>query len=183
MEKRSQQNELKPPPKIIAVTGAESTGKSTLTEALAKHYHVPFKPEYARTYIHDLLRKYTFGDLENIARKQIEQYHELLASKQPVVILDTWLLITKIWFDVVFGRIPEWLEKSITQLRIDLYLVCDTDLPWIADDVRENGGENRNWLQQRYISEIETLGVAYRIIQGKDHERTQNAISCIDRLT
>jgi NadR type nicotinamide-nucleotide adenylyltransferase len=173
---------LNPQQRIIAVTGAESTGKSTLTEALANHYRVSFMPEYARSYIHELHRKYTFEDVENIARKQVEQYNELLNSKQPVVILDTWLLITKIWFDVVFDRIPDWLEYSIRQLRIDLYLVCDTDLPWIADDVRENGGESRKWLQQRYITEIDALGVPYCIISGRDEERIHNAISCVDRL-
>lgn len=167
-------------PKIIVVTGAESTGKSTLTEALAKHYNVPFVSEFARDYILDLNREYTFEDVEFIAKKQIEQYRELIKSDTPFVILDTWLFITKIWFEIVFKTVPSWLEETIKQIPVDLFLVCDTDLPWIADQVRENGGANREMLQQRYINEIKKYNFTYQIIKGKKEKRTQNAIDILD---
>lgn len=167
---------------IVALTGAESTGKSTLTEALSKHYQVPFVPEFARDYIRSLNRRYTFDDVEFITKKQVEQYKNLVSSGNAVILLDTWLLITKIWFEVVFNQVPEWLEESIRNTKIDLFLVCDTDLPWEADDVRENGGENRIRLQQRYIDEIKKYGFNYHLIQGEGNTRTQNAIDIIDRL-
>lgn len=167
-------------PYIVAVTGAESTGKSTLAEALAKHYHTPFIPEFARDYIRSLHGKYTFSDVEFIAKKQVEQYKMLLSEQHQVIILDTWLFITKIWFDVVYGNVPVWLEENIMQFGIDLFLVCDTDLPWEADDVRENGGEKRAKLQQRYINEIEKKMFRYQLVQGSDENRTINAIRLIE---
>lgn len=173
---------MKNRPNIVAITGAESTGKSTLSEALSKHYGVPFQREYARNYIRDLHRKYTYQDIEIIAQKQLEQYNQLVNRSAALVILDTWLLITKVWFEVVFQRAPGWIEQAIEENKIDLFLVCDIDLPWMADDVRENGGENRVWLQKRYIEEIEKHNFAYRIVNGTGANRTRNAISFIKEL-
>ena len=173
---------MKQRPKIIAITGAESTGKSNLARELSEHYGAPFIPEYARDYIQNLDRKYTFEDVEYIAQKQVEQYNDLIKSDFQVIFLDTWLLITKVWFEVVFGRVPHWIENELKNTKIDLFLVCDTDLPWISDPVRENGGENRERLQEKYISEIGKYGFPYEIIQGMNGTRVQNAISVIDRI-
>ena len=169
-------------PKIIAITGAESTGKSTLAEELSRHYKVPFESEFARDYVKAIENKYTFSDIEYIAKKQIEQYKKLIESGNKLVILDTWLLITKVWFDVVFKKVPAWVEQSILETPIDLFLVCDIDLPWIKDNVRENGGDSRIKLHKRYIEEIEDHGFQYSIVKGTGTERTQNAIRYIDRL-
>jgi NadR type nicotinamide-nucleotide adenylyltransferase len=177
MEKRYKpDSKLKTSPKIIVVTGAESTGKSTLTEALAKHFDAPFCPEFAREYIENLKDKYNYQDVEQIAKKQIELLEELKNSESPIVFVDTWLIITKIWFDVVFHTVPLFVEEEIKNTKIHLFLVCDTDLPWIPDNVRENGGENRLKLQNRYIEEIEKYGFNYKIVSGENNTRLKNAV-------
>ena len=173
---------MKNKPKIIVITGAESTGKSTLSRALAKYFDVPFLSEYARDYIQDLERDYTYSDVEYIAKQQIDQLDKQLAENHSIIILDTWLLITKVWFEVVFNSVPTWLEKKIQETPIDICLVCDTDLPWIADKVRENGGENRELLQQRYIEEIKKSGFKYELISGVGDDRTVKAIQYISKL-
>lgn len=182
MEKRFKTGKLKQRPKIVAITGAESTGKSTLSEQLSQHFEIPFEPEFARDYVRKIGNKYTFSDVEFIARKQVKQYEELAQSDHKLVILDTWLLITKVWFDVVFQKVPDWIEEGIQKLPIDLFLVCDTDLPWMPDDVRENGGENRLKLHARYLNEIKSYGFQFHIVSGTGAERTQNAISCLNGL-
>src|SRR5665811_850276 len=90
MEKRSKIGKLKTKAKIIVITGAESTGKSTLTETLAIHFNVPFVPEIARDYVEKLDRKYTFEDVEIIARKQVEQLDSLKNCDSPYIFVDTW---------------------------------------------------------------------------------------------
>jgi NadR type nicotinamide-nucleotide adenylyltransferase len=173
---------MKSEPKNIVITGAESTGKSALTRWLANHFQAPFIPEYARDHIENLGRKYQFSDVEFIARKQIQQLNELQKTNPPLVFSDTWLIITKIWFEEVYGRKPEWLEHEITNAKIDLFLVCDTDLPWIPDPVRENGGEKRLYLQKKYIETIEKYDFNYKIVRGKDEFRFTCALKYISQM-
>lgn len=169
-------------PKIIVITGAESTGKSVLTETLAKYYNVPYIPEIARDYVEKLDRKYNYQDIETIAWKQIEQLNQHLDFKNPFVFTDTWLIITKIWFEFVFNKVPDWLETEIRNTKIDLFLVCDIDLPWIPDPVRENGGDNRKILHNKYIEEIEKYNFKYQIVSGQNKNRLNNAINCLKFL-
>ncbi len=167
---------MKKSPKIIVITGAESTGKSTLSESLGEYFNAPVIPEFARIYIEHLGRQYNYDDVEIIAKKQIEQLNTLKEEDHSVIFVDTWLIITKIWFEVVFKRFPEWLDESIVSSPIDLFLVCDTDLPWVADTVRENGGEMRSILQNMYIRNIKKYNFTYNIVNGKNHQRFNNAL-------
>lgn len=168
-------------PKTVVITGAESTGKSALTEELSSYFHVPFISEFAREYIENLGRPYTYPDVEAIARMQVQQFYELKQSGRPLFFTDTWLIITKIWFEEVFRELPDWIEAEIMKAEIDLFLVCDTDLPWIPDKVRENGGEKREYLQKRYITALEEYGFQYEIISGMNSNRFKNALSSLER--
>lgn len=160
----------------IVITGPESTGKTELSEALAVKLNARWIPEYARTYVEKLKRPYQFSDLEIIARYQIQQEREESEKVgNGILIFDTWLIITKIWFEVVYGKGPEWLEDYIASSKIDLFLVCRPDIPWIADPVRENGGEMRDKLFDRYCREIEKYGFNLEIVEGLGEARLNNA--------
>jgi len=173
---------MKSKPKIIVVTGAESTGKSALTKALANHFGVPYIPEFARDYIGKLENKYTYHDVENIALKQAEQMRSLKNTDVPYVFIDTWLIITEVWFEVVYKQIPDWIENEIINTRIDLFLVCHTDLPWIPDPLRENGGRARLMLQKKYIDSLKTYRFNYKIVKGQNENRLLNALSYLKDL-
>ncbi len=163
-------------PNIIVVTGAESTGKSTLTIEIAKHLGAKYYPEFAREYVSKLNRPYTFNDVEHIAKTQIYQYEEALNSNQHTVIFDTWLIITLVWMEVVYAKKPNWMDEYLRSAKIDLFLVCDTNLPWIYDPVRENGGEMREVLQQKYLDYMRLYNFDYKLISGTGNERLKNAI-------
>lgn len=158
------------------ITGAESTGKSTLTQGLAQYFGAPWIPETAREYVENLHRHYTYEDVEKIALLQITRLEECRLSRVPLIFADTWLIITKVWFDVVYNKIPDWMEKAIIHTPVDLFLICEPDIPWIPDPVRENGGEKRILLHHRYLEEIKKYHFNYRLIGGKDDQRLQTAI-------
>lgn len=173
---------MKNKPKIIVITGAESTGKSTLTERLANHFEVTYIPEIAREYVENLNRKYTYSDVENIAKMQIAKFDSISKSDAPYIFVDTWLIVTKIWFEFVYNKTPDWLIREILKTKIHLFLVCDIDLPWIYDHVRENGGENRRILQNKYIENIKNFGFDYKIVSGIDDERFNCALNYLGEL-
>ncbi len=162
--------------KRIVISGPESTGKTELSLNLAEKLETIFVPEYAREYVENLHRKYSYADVENIARYQIAQENIFAEKAHHILIFDTWLIITKVWFDLVFGKCPEWVISHIRETPIDLFLVCGTDLPWISDPVRENGGEKREQLLQLYCNEIKSFGFKYELVEGIGAARLENAL-------
>ena len=168
--------------KRIVITGAESTGKSTLSKQLADSYQAVFIPEYARGYIESLNRAYNYDDLVTIAKMQIKRENEALKKANNFLFIDTGLIITKVWFQEVFNKYPSWLNKAIIDYLPDFYLICKSDLAWESDSVRENGtDEQRNYLTNRYIQEIESCNAKYHIVSGQAEQRLENAINYINR--
>jgi NadR type nicotinamide-nucleotide adenylyltransferase len=166
----------------IIVTGPESTGKTELAESLAQLFETIWIPEYARDYIEHLHRPYVYEDVIQIARIQIAKESECtLKPGKRILFFDTWLIITKVWLDLVFGRCPEWIVNHIRSSKIDLFLVCATDLPWIADPVRENGGEKREALFDLYCEEIRSFGFKYEVIDGFGSARIENALKALSK--
>lgn len=153
---------------FVAIIGAESSGKTTLAQYLAKRYNGLLVPEYAREYMEQLSRPYTIADVEHIARQQIAQlstFHSQLSTKETtdLVFFDTELIITKVWFEHKYGFCPDWLVDALHKYPMDVYLLCYPDLPWIPDPVRENP-DIRLELFNRYEAEVQALGIPYYII-------------------
>lgn len=163
----------------IAVTGPESTGKTTLAIQLAEHFNGQYIAEFAREYVEKLPHHYTFSDVENIAMAQVKQYRETIDSPNAIFFFDTWLIITKVWFNWVFGKTPGWLDDQIHSCPIDLFLLCRPDLPWEADPVRENGGENRIRLFEEYRAELTNYGFTFAEVGGSGEARLNEAIAAI----
>ncbi len=165
----------------IALLGAESTGKTSLCSQLSAYYNACWIPEYARDYIQQLNRQYTFEDVEHIAEQQNKQLNDVYIDDY--VFFDTELIITKVWFEVVFNRCPSWISQSIAQSPINYYLLCNTDLEWVPDSVRENGGEMRNVLHKRYESILKEFNLPYQCVSGKGQDRLSCAINFIDNIS
>lgn len=168
--------------KTIVVSGPESTGKTNIASHLARKFNFGLVPEYARAYVENLGRPYTYEDVESIAKKQIEDYH-FHTRNNSIVIFDTWLVITRVWFEKVYGKYPAWLQENLENLKIDLYLLCAPDLEWVPDPVRENGGLIRKELFKTYENEIKKLAVPYGIVKGKGEERFQSAEEIIHKYS
>lgn len=166
----------------VLISGPESTGKSELAIALAEHYGGISIPEYAREYVEKLEGACSYSDVEHIARRQQESY---LQGTQhgSYIFFDTWLIITRVWFEVVFKQVPSWIDEEISRADFDLVLLCHTDLPWLSDGMRENGGEMREVLQERYRSLIKKAGWKCFTVSGMGEDRLRNAIRLIDNHT
>lgn len=96
----------------IVITGPESTGKTELSQYLAKLFNGHYVPEYAREYIENLRRRYEYEDVLKIAKHQIQYQKEISERFSGFVFYDTWLIITKIWLKEVFDKYPVWIDEN-----------------------------------------------------------------------
>lgn len=165
----------------IAVTGPESTGKSTLAANLAQHYKTVYNPEYAREYIDQLKRPYEYKDVEKIAKEQIKREKGLLKRAAGILFADTELLVIKVWMEHKYRKTPSWLPDAIIRNKYDLYLLCDVDVPWEEDPQREHP-HMRAYFFEKYRYELDHMRFPYVIVSGSWGERFSKAVTYIDNL-
>ncbi len=166
----------------VVLTGSECTGKSTLAEALARHYGVEAVPEFVRAFAEQKGGTILFSDHGPIARGQMALEDEYCTRAAGLLIQDTDLLSTVVYCRHYFGRSPAWIEEEAQTRRPDLYLVCEPDIPWIADGVRDRG-HAREEMQVLFRDAVAGSGVANVTIRGSRDERLQAATAAIDGLS
>jgi len=168
----------------IVVIGPESTGKSTLCSQLAEHYKTCWCPEFAREYLKETSGKYSFADLLNIAHGQLELEETMLTqAKNGFYFIDTDMYVMKVWCEVVFENCHTWILKQIALRQYDFYFLCDVDLPWVKDELREYPDpEFRKRLFKMYKDLLVAQKTKWSEISGTDAQRLQTAISIIDTV-
>jgi len=165
--------------KKIAIVGPESTGKSTLTKLLAKHYHTLWVAEFARYYCAALTGPCTMQDEINMFHGQVALEESVLAmAEQDLIFCDTTFLTVKIWSDEMLGETPQIVLDALPERTYDLYLLLDIDLPWEADPLRDFP-HMREHFMTIWHKELKNLGANYVVIDGIEN-RLQNAITAID---
>ena len=168
--------------KKIVIIGPESTGKSTLCADLAAHYNTVWCPEYARTYLEERGNNYSFENLLEIAKgQQSLEEDTLLKAAPPFYFIDTNQYVIKVWCEVVFSDCHSWIIKQIAKTQYDYYLLCDVDLPWVADGLREYPDlAQRQRLLKMYKDILVNDGTPWALISGTASERLQRAVSVLD---
>jgi len=170
--------------KRIVITGPESTGKSTLCHQLAERYQTIWVPEFARQHLLENGMNYSYEDLLFIARKQLELEDAMAAkAKNNLLFVDTDMYVMKIWCEFVFGKCHQWILDQIALRKYDLYLLCNTDLPWTEDELREYPDlQSRLTLFHLYKDNLMHQHVPWQEISGNDHERLGIAVAQVNRL-
>ncbi|MBK8442324.1 MAG: ATP-binding protein [Sphingobacteriales bacterium] len=170
-------------PKKIIITGAESSGKSTLAAALAAHFGVPQVPEYARIFFEQRnSTDYCENDLLQIAQGQTNLEAQIAATfpEAPFIICDTDLITIKIWSDDKYGHCHPWIEEQLHSDPQNLYLLCVPDLPWHYDPLRENP-HNHSEIYALYEAHLQSRHLNYVRISGSGNTRTTAAIRAVEQ--
>jgi len=173
--------------KKIVVIGPESTGKSTLCKQLAAHYKTTWCPEYAREYLLKHGTTYSFDDLLTIAKGQLfleeQTTQSAIRNLQSEIFIDTDMYVMKVWCEYVFGKCHQFILDEIVKRKYDLYLLCNIDLPWVADELREYPNEEpRIELYRIYKDSMINQQTPWVEISGDYEERLQKAIVAVDAI-
>ena len=165
----------------VVLTGSESTGKTTVAAELARRYGALLVPEFVRGYAEQRGGVIEFSDHGPIARGQIALEDEYVGRGSPLLVQDTDLLSTVVYCRHYFGSCPEWIEAAAAARRPDLYLLCEIDVPWIADGVRDRG-DRRDEMQSLFREAVRVSGVRTIAIAGDETTRLAAAVAAIDSL-
>lgn len=166
--------------KKIAIVGPESTGKSTITAQLARHYNTLWVPEYARYYCAALTAPCNLQDEVNMFHGQLALEDSILAiTDKDLIFCDTTFITVKIWSDEVFGKTPEVVLEALPIYHYDLYLLMDIDLPWQEDPLRDFPHKREHFMEV-WHKELKSLNASYKLVSGEQDERLQNAIALVD---
>lgn len=165
----------------VSVFGPESTGKSTLAAELARAAGTVCVPEFARSYLEARGGVLERADIDVIGRGQIALEDTLARDANRVVVCDTDPLLTVVWSEAMFGDAPGWLRDAARARRYDLTLLCDADLPWVADAVRYCPGDGRRFFA-RCEQALRDAGRPYQIVRGTGAARGEAAHAKVAQL-
>ena len=170
----------------VVLFGPESTGKTTLSKQLARHYNSIWVPEYAREYLQNKWNNKretcTAEDLLPIAEGQIKLENKLAQKTDSVLICDTDLLETKVYSEEYYARTCDpILNKFAVENTYDLYFLTYIDTPWTADDLRDKPNE-RVRMFKAFEDALITYKRPYVLLKGNKNERLQLAVKHIDKL-
>lgn len=165
---------------IVALLGAECTGKSTLAEALAKHFNAGLVTEYLREWCDAHDRTPHQHEQSHIAAEQAARI-EAAGRGHDLVIADTTPLITALCSEHYFNDTSLTADALAFQRRCDLTLLCAPDLPWQPDGFLRDGPAVRERFDARIREALTAGGIAWTDITGTDHKRLSAAIAAVQR--
>ncbi|MDP4611977.1 MAG: ATP-binding protein [Opitutales bacterium] len=166
--------------KRIVLTGAESTGKSTLAAALSGYYGEPWTTEFVRQYVDGIEHALSVEDLVPIAKGQLTQEDHATAEANRLIIHDTNILSSIIYANYYFETVIDWVNETFLARDYNLYLLCMPDIPWVPDEGQREGPEVRDTLHRLFKETLDKLKLPYVEISGNEAERFGTAIRAID---
>ncbi|WBX76315.1 ATP-binding protein [Tenacibaculum ovolyticum] len=170
----------------VVLFGPESTGKTTLSGQLARHYNTVWAPEFAREYLQDKWnneRKICEQqDIIPIAEGQIKLENDLAKKADKVLICDTDLLETKVYSEEYYGGfVDPKLDKAAIENSYDIYFLTYIDTPWEADDLRDKPGE-RLEMFTAFENTLKKYNRPYILLKGDKETRLKKAVRIINEL-
>lgn len=166
--------------KRIALLGGESSGKSTLAEALAKRLDTLWVPEYGRELWVKRDGALDFEDLLHIGEVQVIREEKAAARARRFLFCDTTPLVTAFYSEALFGRVDPKLEE-LAGRRYDHSLLCAPDFPFVQDGWREDDAF-RHRQHDAYRAELIRTGQPFTPIEGPLEQRIEAAIRALDGL-
>lgn len=169
--------------KLICIIGAESTGKTTLAQALAAQFDCLWVPEYLRAFCELRGRTPTQHEQSMILKTQVidEMSAKVRARgrNRPYVFCDTAPLLTAIYSDFVFGDQSLYARARALHSRYALTLLLEPDIAWVADGLQREGAHVREPITNLIERELAAINASVVHISGQGDARVQAAAQAI----
>lgn len=177
--------------KRVVVIGAESTGKTSLAQHLARTFHTDWVPEYGREHwerkvagltMSDPLPGWTPDEFVHIATEQQRRENLAARTANKLLLCDTNATATGTWYERYYRTRHAEVDQIGQHDRADLYLLCAPDVPFVQDGFRD-GEAIRHWMHGRFAEELPKTGVPTVLIEGPSwDERNARAEQAIRAL-
>jgi HTH-type transcriptional regulator, transcriptional repressor of NAD biosynthesis genes len=166
--------------KKICICGTESTGKTILTEKLARLFDTNYVPEWGRQIVRKS-EEVTLEDITRIGTTHARDILEKVNSSNKILFSDTDLNTTKMYSKYFFDKIPEYEEWVENANNFDLHIFLENDAPYIQDGTRLPK-EDRDKLRNYHYDYLTSKGLKIEIVNGTEwDERTQKAIDIVKK--
>ena len=163
----------------IALTGPESSGKTTLCKSLSEHFKTPYITEFSRTYLENKNGYYNQDDIDRIAKGQLKLISN--EEEKKIMIYDSDFIVLQIWSKYKFGNTTKLIDKLVKKNLFDLHILCKPDIPWEEDPLRENKYD-RDYLFKLYKESLNRYKKHYITVSGLHQNRLEKSIDKINSL-
>ena len=168
---------------VIAVLGAESTGKTELAAALAARLNqrgiaTTLVPEYLREWCEREGRTPHPSEQAAIAAEQTRRIAE--AAKRGVVVADTTAVMTAVYSEMLFDDDSLYADALAAQRGYAVTLLTALDLPWVADGMQRDGPHVREPVDAMVRAALGRASVSYAVVHGRGNERLASAWNALN---
>lgn len=169
--------------KRIALVGAESTGKTTLSRDLAKALTTTWVPEYGRIYAEGKMHAvdgtaWETSEFVTIAREQNRLEDHLARTANKVLICDTNAFATSVWHERYMEKRSREVEALTEGRAYDLVIVTGDEIPFEQDGTRD-GEHIRHSMHNRFIERLNEANIPFIVVSGTQEERLTQALEAI----
>lgn len=166
---------------VVAVLGAESTGKTWLAQALSAHLahstglRCTWVPEWLRLWCEARGRTPARDEQLEIAQAQHDRIEQATLTHD-IVVADTTALMTAVYSQHVFG--DDSLRPAAWALhrRTHFSLLTSLDLPWVADGHQRDGPHVQRPIDELLQAWLDSEGTAYARVSGLGQARLTSAV-------
>lgn len=165
----------------IAITGPESSGKTSISKELSDYFNAQWFPEHARAYLLEKNGAYNYDDIEKIAVQQDEVRRK--NQGEGLNVYDTENIVLYIWSIFKYKKSAAKVRTLMANQQFDHYFLCSPEgIPWEDDPLRENPNQ-REELFKIYLRQLQEQNVDFTILEGSPQKRLQDAIKVIKKST
>lgn len=170
---------------VVAVLGAESSGKTQLAIDLTQRLRgagidAQSVPEHLREFCDRHGRTPHRDEQAAIAAEQTRRI-ALAAAQHRVVVADTTALMTAVYSEIVFGDRGLYASVEAAQRRCDLTLLMALDLPWRADGLQRDGAHVREPVDALVRAALARIAQPYVVVAGQGEARVLSAWRAVRR--